>query len=331
MLDSEKRPGELTEDSTGSTFDPIRLEIQQVNSSNYDDFVKSLRRSVEEIKNKRDKYYWNLRNEYNWVNRARQWMVLLGSGGIVLTAAAAAIRIFGATSDATSPILLGLPFNKWDIPLLVSALLLYGLMAACAFYERTSEGAGGYFRSILAGIGIRDQWTAYQFQDASLMLEPVPSAGSSEDREMRKRWLDAAEKFAKGIDAITAKELTEWRDAYTAAMKALSDAASEGLRTSHKALDEAVREAKEAAEVARNASKPATLNVTITAPKPGEATISIDGRRVASGTGRSFAITNLSQGEHVIRVDVADAGGILTAEQAVNLSPGIKDLTFTPK
>jgi len=72
---------------------------------------------------------------------------------VLLTAIAASLRFYSAAYEIE-----GFYYDIWIISL---ALLLYALMAAVSFFERSAEGSGHYFRSILAILAIHDLWTAY--------------------------------------------------------------------------------------------------------------------------------------------------------------------------
>jgi hypothetical protein len=115
--------------------------------------------------------------------------------------------------------------------------------------------------------------------------------------------------YCTDLDAITTKELTEWRSAFQASLTELSTAAKTGLAAAQTALSDAIKadvadakaaadEAKRAADAAKAASLPANLNLTIANAPGGEAVVTIDGNVAARGPERTFALANLTQGNH---------------------------------
>ena len=316
---------------SGNTFTPISLSIDDWPQADYDTFVKDLRKSVAAVKQNRLDWYSSKRAESAWVNIVRRSMVWLGSGAALATALAAACRVIPWPD----------PKPNWDIYLLVAAVILYAGMGAVAFFERTAEGVGSYFRSITAIIQIRDLWTAYQFTDAHLALE-APPVTPTEILAAKLRRLDAAQTFVKALELIAAQELTEWRGAFQAAMGQLSAEAKTGLSASQTALAEAIKAdavaAKAAADDAKKALeaiKPASLNLEVAFAPAGEAVVKVDGETVRRGTGRSYVVSNITQGEHIVRVEVTldpvtNPPAIKAAEQKIVFGPGITGLKLTP-
>jgi hypothetical protein len=88
-------------------------------------------------------------------------MIWLGTVAVLLTAIAAGLRVYLAANKIE---------GSYDIWIMGFALLLYALMAAVSFFERSAEGSGHYFRSILAILAIRDLWTPYQFKDTQIQM-----------------------------------------------------------------------------------------------------------------------------------------------------------------
>ena len=142
--------------SEGSTFAPIDLDLKAWPQSDYTTFVEQLRQRLICLTKKRSDWYHGQHRASRWVNSARTIMIWLGTLAVLLTAIAAALRVYLAAYKID---------GFYDIWIMGVALLLYALMAAVSFLERSAEGSGHYFRSILAILAIRDLWTAYQFKD----------------------------------------------------------------------------------------------------------------------------------------------------------------------
>jgi hypothetical protein len=316
----------------GNTFRSIDLSVDAWPQADYAEFVAHLRKAVTGVKNERFDWYTGQHRSANWVNVFRMAMVWLGTLAALATALAAAFRVFAGAKPPDTP---------WDMVFLVAAVVLYAAMVALAFYERTAEGTGHYFRSMTAILQIRDLWTAYQFKDAQMSLDPPPAAADLV--AAKRRWLDAAQAFVTALDVIATQELSEWRGAFQAAIGQLSSAAAAGLTASQTALADAVKadaavaakaaeEAKKAAEAAKQEARPAILNLAIDDASVGEATVKIDGRIVAQGPGRSFAIANLPQGVHIVRAEIAAVGAAAAkaAEEAKDFPAGITPLRLKP-
>jgi len=322
-----------------TTFESIDLKIDGFKASPYPEFVTKLRAELLAYKDKRFAFFELQQRNSKWVNIVRRSMVWFGSAGVFATALAAGVRIY---SLMPGPLQSNLQASSYDVTLLVIAVVLYAAMGAALFFERTAEGVGSYFRSIVAILAIRDLWNAYEFKAARLAAEPAPKA-PEEELAAKKLYLDEAYAFCKALDTITTQELTEWRGAFQTSMTQLSTAATTGLAASQTALSEAIKadvatakaaadEAKRAAEAAKEATRSAALNVTIVHAAAGTATITVDDQEVAKGLGRSFAISGQSQGLHKVRVEVAGAGGAppKAVEENKIFGAGINVLTFTP-
>jgi len=321
--------------TTGSTFDPIEFDLKAWPQSDYTAFVEQLRQKLVGLTKKRIDWYQGQHRASRWVNSARTLMIWLGTIAVLLTAVAAGLRVYLAAYKIDG-------FS--DIVVMGLALLFYALMAAVSFFERSAEGSGHYFRSILAILAIRDLWTAYQFKDVQMQLSiPKPPTDAAELLAAKQRWLDAARQYCTDLDAIATKELTEWRGAFQTSLTELSSAAKTGLAAAQTALSDAVKadvadakaaadEAKRAAEAAKAAVKPASLNLTVTNAPGGEAIVTIDGAVAARGPERTFAFANLTQGEHSLRVDVPAAadGKAKAIAQIISLPGGITNLSVTP-
>ena len=321
---------------TGNTFRPIDLDVATLMPLNYPEFVLELRKRLRAAMTARYDWYNDQTKRHRWVNPTRSVMVWAGALAALATALAAGLRVYEAMPGNI------LSESKWDIALLMLAIVLYACVGAAAFLEKGTEGVGGYFRSIMAVIAVRDQWTAYEFKDANLLLELDAPADPAAIAAAKKKWLEAAEAFVKGIDAVATQELTEWRGAFQTAMTQLSTAATTGLAAAQTALGEAVKtdaatakaaadDAKRAAEAAKAATKSASLNITIAYSGAGKAVVKVDGHTVAQGEGRSFAAKDLTQGDQVVRVEIVDAQGTVlkSAEQVHSFAAGINALQIS--
>ncbi|MEZ2127632.1 MULTISPECIES: hypothetical protein [unclassified Sinorhizobium] len=313
-------------DPPGTTFKAVQLEVLKEAEQDYSRYVATLEDILLKHKSNHDNYYWKRRQEYDNVHRWRRILTWLGVIGIVLTIAAAVVRYCAAAGLIAA----GSRFGVLDLWFLTMALLAYGAMTGITFYLQTSDQAGGYFRSVLATFVVRDAWTAFLFEAAKLRLETPKDA--PEEKALKQQWLNAAESFCKVIDAASVKEASEWRGAYEATLDVLYKAAAEGVKGSKTELDNTIAELKKVAAEAKDATKPAVLNLDVKFAEPGEAIVTVDGSVAARGMHRSFALVNLKPGMKTIRAEVAMADGKkAVAEKAVLLGQGITNLELSPR
>jgi hypothetical protein len=80
--------------SKGSTFDTIDLDLKAWPQSDYTAFVEQLREKLTGLTKKRSDWYHGQHHASRWVNSARAIMIWLGTAAVLLTAIAAALRIY---------------------------------------------------------------------------------------------------------------------------------------------------------------------------------------------------------------------------------------------
>lgn len=318
--------------NAGTTFSDFKLKAP-LDPGNPQTSVENLREAVRTYKDDRFNYYQKLmRRRSDVVNGLPYGAGALAVIGILFTAGAVVARTLGLAK------LVG---EGADLVMMAVAVVAYALMSAGLLYERLTESSGGYFRAIATIVAIRELWTAYQFDEIGRSLAPKDTDGAKEI----ERWHVPIKEFCKALDAIVAKEMTDWQAAYEATAKLRSDTANEGLKaviTELKAsADAAATSAKEAAKKADEAATalaatraPATLNLSLgAATTAGTAIIKIDGTEVAKGTNqRSFSIGQLTQGVHQIRIEFtpsANGSAMAPYEKAIDLKGGINDATIT--
>lgn len=254
---------------SANTLRPIELDLAQFTSiTDYEEFRTKLLLKLAEIKNQRfDWYDGQRRARARWVHGSRRFLAVIGSIAILLTAAAATVRIT----------------NWWpelDIGALVVALVLYAVMGAVSFFERTTDSTTAYFRHLGVVLAIRDLWTKLQFE----FLKDVVTARGA-DAAARERLCTLAEAFCRDLDKLASVELTEWRTEFVASQSELEAASAKGgedvqkqLSDSVKALQKASADALKAAE---EAARPAYVNVKLTGSYEKPATILVDDKEIA--------------------------------------------------
>lgn len=310
--------------TTFSDFDPR----SPLDPGKPDEAIAALRAAVRAYKNERFNYYaGQMSGRTDVVNGSPRIVAGLGVAGIVLTSAAVVVRALSLPDVAI------LRWTGGDLVLLALAAGAYTVMAALQLYARLTEAPGGYFRAAATIVAIRDLWTEYQFAEIARGLVPADSDGA---REI-ERWRAPIQEFCEKLDAIVAKELTDWQAAYAATAQLRTETAEKGLQAALTELKTSAEAAATAARAAADAAAagrlPASLNLTLgTATTAGKMVVKIDGTKAGEGNGqRSFALAGLTQGEHVIRVEFtpAAAGGTMTPyEKAVLLRGGINDVSI---
>jgi hypothetical protein len=292
----------------GGTFNSIELPPFD-GTEDYSAWLQALREAVGKHHDERLAFYEGLRAGYGWVLKTRKWLIGLGVLGVLVTALAALWPLLVSAFPT-------LDNTKWGVIPAVLALVVYALMAAVALYERMSGGGTGYFRSITSVMAVRDAWTAYQFSDVRLSVEPVPVTGSTEERALVGRRLDDAMTFCKAVDDLSLKEGDDFRSSVEASLEALYREANDRLKESRQSAERDI--------AAVNAV--AALNVEIKGAEAGGiATITIDNQNRTLGLRRVFAIGDLRPGVKILSVEVVAAAKTQSMEKAIELKSGVKE------
>ena len=306
----------------GDTFTPIELPISEWGELDYPQFVEAVRKLMSGFARERLTFYRTQhRNKAWWANFVRGAMVVAGVAGILFTASASAVR-FAQLDDAAA---------EADLLLLVMALISYSVMAALALIDRGIEGSGSYFRAIASIMAIRDQWTAYQFDELAATLQKTEL--DEEIAAARTLRIERARTFCAAIDGISLREIGEWKGAYETALQSLASTATSGVETMGGKFDaaiaafkqEAAKRATDQAEAAK-AATPAAINLVITGEAKGTAKVWIDGQLRGEGEHRGFAFTGLTRGAHVVKVTLSSEGVSRTAERTFVLASEVMDV-----
>ena len=311
----------------GDTFTPIELPLSEWAKLEYPQFVAAVRDLMSRFVRERLNFYrTHHRNKAWWANFLRGAMVAAGCAGILFTAAASAAR-FAQLDEANA---------TGDLLLLVLALLSYAVMAVLSLIDRGIEGSGSYFRAIASIMAIRDQWTAYQFDELAATLKK--DASEEEVGAARTLRIERARALCAAVDAISSKEIGEWKGAYETSVKSLADTAASGVEAMSGKFDaaiaafkqEAAKRAADEAEAAKSAT-PAAINLAISGEAKGAAKVWIDGQLRGEGDHRSFAFTGLTRGPHVLKVTLSGEGATRTAERAFVLTSEVMDVSVDIK
>ena len=138
---------------------------------------------------------------------------------------------------------------------------------------------------------------------------------------------------------LSAGELGEWRAEFMASISELDAIAKEGsdcaksqleravndYRAATAKAEEAERAAKDTAKVAKEASKPALLNVTIEGEFDDTVSVSVDNAEMITTTKRSFAIERLIPGNAKV-----DAAALIKATTVAGFPSHLQPDAITP-
>ncbi|WP_242122130.1 hypothetical protein [Sphingomonas lacusdianchii] len=303
----------------GNTFDPIELDAAALAAEpDFDVFVQKLTTKIEELTDQRAGYYNGRRAAGNWVNDSRRWLIWLGALALLLTAVATVIRIAPPIWEQDPPI------RNFDAFLLIVVLVIYAIMAAISFIERSSGSASGYFRHIGVIISIRNLWTQFQFEQLRL-LQAVDPQDASAPARTRAALIDLAQEYCSKLDALAAGEAETWRDEFKASLTELGNLSQTRLTSVEKQLKDQRAEMQQLTQrqrEARDAEKPVHVNLTIVGAFDGEATIYVDGSERTKTKLKSLALGQITPGQRVFRVVAQSGGAPREAEKAIHVKPG---------
>jgi hypothetical protein len=316
------RSGQLTPSSSGETIYPIELDIKNYQNLKFSEFVDRMYQDIRAFKNRRFRYYNNLRG-VSKANAIRLWLTRLAVAAALLTGVAAVLRLLN------NPAL-----SQWDIWAFAAALLAYAAMGALSLYERSTDQATAYFRHLGVTLAIRDLWTKVEFAFLKVTLQVRPGDADSE-----KAGIDTisslAEAFCKDLDKLASEELGEWRTEFIASLSELDNVAKQGTESAReqlqgalKAYEQAAAKAEEATKAAEALSKPALLNLTIEGEFDDAITIQIDNREIISTHLKTFPIDRLAPGSTKIEAQGQKDGKQVAAALWVDLKPGIQSLAL---
>ena len=308
----------------------LDIAINALVAKSVDEFKIELRKILDDRTKANLHYYgWVRSQRHSFAEYFRNIIALLGGAALLLTVAAAIAR---ALSLAKVARLSGYP--NADVWLIAAAVLTYALMSAALLYERSTEGSGTYFRALATGMKLRDLWNAYQFDDLQRELEPA----DPDDAKEKQRWIAPARDYCAKLDALAATELDQWKTGFSKTIDDLKTLTDDGLKSGLESVKASAKEAADAAKAAAEAAKAmtaqnaaATINLTLTGTTAGSAKVFIDSKKVAEGKQRSFAVTGLIPGPHVLKVEwtpTVPGADTAIAESAYALTNGINAVSI---
>jgi hypothetical protein len=321
------------------TFDPIKLEPSLWTEKDFTTFATTLFGTLSKHREERFEYFQGLRRKNSrWANNARRIMAILGALAILATGVAAALRFLPNAKER---------FADWDMPVLVVVLVLYAVMGAMSFYEKTTDTTTSYFRQVALILAIRDLWTKFQFEflkEFSAAMNAIdPTAAQNAAREKIRLLADG---LCADLNKITGAELTEWKTEFIASLSELSEAAKKGsedvtkqaqdiAKTVEKAAEDAKTAAKDAAtaaaaaaKAAADAAKPGAINLTLSGDYDEEVIVSVDGAEVDRTRGKTLGIDRIAPGARKISARSKKAGKDTGASRIVDVKPGIQDASL---
>jgi hypothetical protein len=303
-----------------NTLRPINVDPLALSDLPFSEFCQKLYAILDELKDQRFQWYDNQRRTQSlWVNGSRYVLATLGTIAVLLTAVGATVRIMN----------IGSPL---DIFAFFGALMLYAIMGAISFWERTTSATRTYFRHLGVVFAVRDLWTKLQF---ALLKElvAVKAGEATSEAPARERLLMLSEAFCRDLDSLASAELNEWRTEFLASLSELDAVAKKGtadvqkqLQEAAKAYEEAARDAKIAAD---SASKQAIVNVTITGDFEGQVSLAIDDTEVIRTRLRSFPVDRIRPGYRKVYARATRAGNEVEAFVVHDFKPGLQDLRLS--
>jgi SMODS and SLOG-associating 2TM effector domain 2 len=227
-----------------STLLPIDFDPRELAQLDFAEFCKSLLAKLREIKSQRYDWYDAKRRQHSkWVNGSCYMLAILGSAAILLTAIGAALRISNTSA-------------LYDFWALIIALVLYAIMGAVSFFDKTTDSASAYFRHLVVQLAIRDLWTRLEFELLKEFLATkLGDAGA--EAAATNHICTLAEAFCRDLDKISSAELSEWRTEFLASLSQLEAAAKQGAEHTQKQLLDAVKAIEKASADALKAAQEA--------------------------------------------------------------------------
>jgi len=305
----------------GDTFNPFNLEPQIYKDMSFSALVAELLKRLEETTKVRRRYYETRRAaSTRWIFGSRTFLAVSGALAFLLTAAATALQL--------NP-----EFVPWSGRALIVALVIYALMGAVAFYDRTTDTASAYFRYVIAILSIRDLWTKLQFEVLK-ELEKVRKASDVQAAEAaaRDQIFVLAEAYCSDLDKITSVEATEWRTEFQTSMGQLEEAAKRGSEDVAKRIEDYAKVAQKAAADAKATAetlRPGQINLTVKGNFDGEVAVLVDGAEVARSTGNTIAVDNVRVGARKVMARGSVGGKRIEASLMIDVKPGVQQVELS--
>jgi len=306
----------------GNTFILFHLEPQAYKDMSLAEVVTDMLKRLAGFTQTRRDYYDSRRAANSrWVFCSRAFLAVAGAFAFLLTAAAAALQL--------DPNL-----AAWSRGALILVLVIYAVMGAIAFYDRTTDTASAYFRYVITMLSMRDLWTKLQFEILK-ELEKVRKATDvpAAEAAARDQILALAEAYCTDLDKITTTEATEWRTEFKTSMGELEETARKGgedvfkrIEDYAKAAEKAATEAKAAAEALR----PGQVNLAVKGNFDGEVIVLIDGVEAKRSPGKDIAVTNVRVGAREVTIRATAKGKPVEASKTVDVKAGVQavELSF---
>jgi hypothetical protein len=320
---------------TPTTFTPIALDVQELASKPFPEFVTSLLGDIKTFRDSRTEFYQELRrSNTKWVQGSRWVLAMLGAIAFLLTGIAAAVRFIGTGVS--------------DKYVLLAVLAIYAVMGAISFYERGTDKTTAYFRQVNIILSIRDLTTKLQFE----ILKELTGLAAASDRAAaeqaaRERLLTLAQAFCADVDKAATGEVADWRTEVLTSLSELEEAAKKGtdditnkLKESIKAAektaadakaaaDQAAKDAKAAAKSAEDAGKPGGVNLTLVGDFDNEAVIFVDGKEATRSAGKTIGLERVPVGQRRVEARAQKGTKTLQSSVIVDIHPGLQELRIT--
>ncbi|WP_170764726.1 hypothetical protein [Ruegeria lacuscaerulensis] len=309
----------------GNTLEPISLDYTKYRAKTFPEVVDALYEDLECVKKKRFDYYnFKRSQDARWANRSKAWLSALGAIAVLLTSAAAVVRVLYGSNP---------PSPAYDVWLFVGALAIYAIIAAVSFYETNSDRTSSYFRYLMILLAIRDLWTKASFAILSEAVV-VYTPKSQEEKDAIQRVIDLGIAFTTDLDKLATEELGEWKTEHLLSLSELEAAAQKGtaevtgsLKAAVRDLEKAAKENLKAAVEAANAQKAAIVNFVVEGEFTGNVSVQASGRQVYASHLKNFSVDDLAPGLAKIEAMAqSPAGDPLAASFIVELKPGLQDV-----
>ena len=324
-----------------NTFSSVRLDPQTLAALPFDEFVRVLIGTLNNLKGQRAAFYEALRrSNARWANGARALLAILGAIALLLTALAAAIRLAPETLNLIEG-------ADADRPVLVAILVIYSVMGAISFYENGSDKTSSYFRQISTILVIRDLWTRFQFELAKELIPLKGAVDAATTDPARLRILALGQTFCVDLDKAATGELGEFRTEFMKSLADLEEASRKGTNEVTKVLDDRLKEAvklaaeaktaaekaaadaKAAAKAAEDAGKPGFVNLSVTGEFDDEIVVSVGGTEVARSRGKLIALDPRPPGPAKISARAKKGARELETSVTVEVKPGVQEVKLS--
>jgi hypothetical protein len=313
----------------GNTFSAIALEPEVSADQNFGDFVNTLLKKLDDLRQERFTYYDNLRrSNARWANESRLFLSALGAVAFLLTGLAAALRFVEPTGPGW-----WIGSDKW---VLLAVLAIYAIMGAISFYEKGTDKTGTYFRHVASILAIRDLWTKLQFEILKELTAVKGSADPKAEIVAREHIRALADAFCMDLNKATSGEVGEWKTAFLASLSAIDAAAKKGADDATKQLQEIIKgaekaaaDAKAAAKTAEDAARLGAVNIALIGDFDDEVIISVDGVEVARTRNKTAALDRVRPGLRKFFARSKKAGKEIETSLMVEVKPALQELKLS--